>query len=110
MTIMKQPRKVRITDKPLRKIDPKVVGEALGAKPTARKVRMTRQVRMFLQGMPAGARDELVDAIGKLVTGEIGGTPVSPEEIRRLKDEEGLDLEAALREAQQGSDDESSGN
>lgn len=85
---------IKDTSKPLPKINPDEVAEAIGSGPPF-KVKMSRQVRMFMATMDDGERAEFLDFIEKLSRGEVEGEMMTPEEIERLKVEEGIDLEAA---------------
>ena len=82
--------------------------EEARSSPAPYKVQMTKQARMFMQGLDDEEQGELLDVLGKLSRGEIEGEPLTPEEVERLRVEEGIDLEASLREALSSEDDEAS--
>jgi hypothetical protein len=101
---------IRDKGKTLPKVDPNEVAKALGAEPAPPKVlkiRMSKQVKLFLQTLPSDEQRALLDHFEKIARGEVP-LEMSPEE-RAIFESEAPDLEAALEEAQR-EDDEASEN
>lgn len=72
----------------------KVVGKAL-------KLRMSKQVKMFLQTLPPDEQKALIDQFEKIAQDPEGqGVKMTPEERATFESEEGVDLDAMVKSAE----------
>jgi hypothetical protein len=89
---------IRDKGKTLPKVDPDEVAKALGAEPAPPKVlkiRMSKQVKMFLQTLPPDEQKALIDHFERIASGDATGIEMTPEERAIFESEEGVDLERA---------------
>lgn len=97
---------VRDKGKALPKVSPDEVAKDLGAEPAPPKVlkiRMSKQVKLFLQTLPPDEQKALLDHFEKIAKGEVP-IEMSPEE-RAVFESEAPDLEGALEEARREDDE-----
>ncbi len=63
------------------------------------KIRMSKQVKMFLQTLPPDEQKMLVDHFERIASGDLTGVEMTPEERAIFESEEGVDLEAMAQSA-----------
>ncbi len=94
---------IRDKGKALPRVDPNEVAKALGAEPAPRKVlkiRMSKQVKLFLQSLPPDEQKTLLDHFERIANGDLTGVEMSHEERAIYESEEGVDLNAMVRDAE----------